>query len=394
MSNSRKVLGAVISIALLIVLFVGACKATDLGDKTDAKKEEVLEAEVSEKELSGELTIAYSSAYSGYEIIAQMFMELHPDVHITTHNYADDFDDTTDVASYMRAYSEDIASGTAGDIVDVSNADYVTLAKKGAIIDLNSFMENDEGFDRADYYKSAFLAHEVDGKVYAIPKSLEPVYIKLNKKIIEETGLSGLNDTVSYKSMLSMFKRAKEDNEDIVLSSYSLAYLINVYDVNFYLENDAYDDEYEAFQEDFDYVVNNTKDVTGAGSMTINRMNSNEFSRRFDVTPNQDLDELMNESDTVSAAYCYTNPEGEKCMDCFESMAVSKSSENKEAAWEFIKFAISAQDFVMGDEIMVPVNKAKAERIYSNLSDETKERLFSDMDSLAYSGRYLNLLEE
>ncbi|MCR5468538.1 MAG: extracellular solute-binding protein [Lachnospiraceae bacterium] len=336
---------------------------------------------LAEESKEAELNIAVFSTYSGFETIADMFMDTHPGVKVSIKNYAEMYfedDEYEDLAELYEKFSEDIGDGC--DVINLAGSDYVTAIDDGLLEDLNAFMEKDKDFKKDDYFDSTFKIYERNGGVYALPKAAEPVYLKINRNLLKANNLIVDGNEVTFSDLEDLYKEVINNNSENIDYHPGGALELRMLDETYYRINGLdYDSDYSDFVSFMESIDGFS--AGGVSDMTFNYMDSNLFSRRLEIDLTKDLDELMNESESTTAACSYVGTHGERYAECYAALGISSGSNNKELAWEFIKFAMGETDFIIGDEYMISMNKNKAERQYANLKDETKNRLFEDLNS-------------
>jgi ABC-type glycerol-3-phosphate transport system substrate-binding protein len=98
-------------------------------------------------------------------------------------NYRIEVKDYSSYEDSSKQMNLDLTSGNIPDIVDVSyGLSMETLAKKGILTDLYSFMENDEDVKKENFLPSILSTLEIDGKLYAMGNSFSVIGLLGGKK--------------------------------------------------------------------------------------------------------------------------------------------------------------------------------------------------------------------
>ncbi len=156
-------LTAAAAAAAVIALALAGCSSGDSGNASD-----------------GPVTITYSNFISNggneenLEAIVSAFEAENPDVtvEVTTLPYAD----------YFTTLQTDLAAGTQADVFDIEYANFGTYVKDGVIAPL-------EGIDTSVYRESLAEAYASDGTQYALPSSFSDVVLFYNSDLFDKAGL-------------------------------------------------------------------------------------------------------------------------------------------------------------------------------------------------------------
>jgi raffinose/stachyose/melibiose transport system substrate-binding protein len=131
--------------------------------------------------------------------VEKAFMAKHPNVKIDKKvvGYAD----------FQSTLSSLIAAGTPPDIIMAEpGGPYVSLVQANALEDLTPYLTADDNAWGKTMYPNALDLMRVDGKVYAIPVSLNNMQIMVNKGMLEEKGLKVPESTDDLIAMAEQLK--------------------------------------------------------------------------------------------------------------------------------------------------------------------------------------------
>lgn len=113
----------------------------------------------------------------------KIFEQQNPGVHVQIESISD----------YNLYHQKMVVRYAANDAPDVAMMDpshFLALAKRGALLPLNQFFNENPGFNIKDYYKPIVEAHSYEGQLYVLPRDIAPTgIIYYNKKIFQEAGL-------------------------------------------------------------------------------------------------------------------------------------------------------------------------------------------------------------
>jgi len=114
--------------------------------------------------------------------VQKSFEAKHPNVRIDKQ--------VVGYAQFQSTLASLLATGEAPDIIMAEpGGPYISQVQAGAFLDLNPYLGADGDKWAGEFYASALDLMRVDGKVYAIPVSLNNLQVMLNRGMLEEYGL-------------------------------------------------------------------------------------------------------------------------------------------------------------------------------------------------------------
>lgn len=241
-------------LALLGVFSLTAC-GVKKADIEEAIPENVVEEEIQNEsqaeseptELTGELTILSYTHWNMWASIIHEFMEEHPGVTITVDQPSEEEEQTAD---FYKKYMVRIMNGEG---IDIVMTDFVSMEKYGAdmglFVDLYEYMDNDEGFDREDYFSCIFKPAETDGKLFRLIRSVQPVYIRLNKELLRQAGMEYTGEKISFEELYQIYSQVCERVEgNIYLADYGSYDPLGRYENGYFIRHNMFDsDEYKEY---------------------------------------------------------------------------------------------------------------------------------------------------
>jgi multiple sugar transport system substrate-binding protein len=110
------------------------------------------------------------------------FETAHPDIDVQyeTQSYND----------YFTKLQTVIAAGQAPDAFELNYENFVSFANKGALADLTPLIAADTGFKTDIYNPTALAAFSQDGKQYALVESFSNVVLFYNKDLFDKAGVA------------------------------------------------------------------------------------------------------------------------------------------------------------------------------------------------------------
>ena len=343
-------------------------------------------AEISEEsepeELTGELTILSWLPFSCWEYVIEGFTQEHPGVTVTVET-----NEQEKVASavYMEKYTTRIMTGKGFDIVESELVNMEKCAEQGLFADLYELMDADGDFSREDYFSCIFEVAEVDGKLPAFIYNVKPVYIHLNKKLLEGAGLEYTKDTISFTELYELYEKVRESAGDrILLTDMGYGYEgMSDYENGYFIRNNLMDsEEYEEYlkmRHELYYLPEKRPDWHD-GTMKIGDDVLCCLSNLR--LPGDHADEMFEGTEGMTGAILYESMHGERYPVSAGTLSISSFSDNKKLAWEFIKYAFSDRDTSHNYSSIISPNKGKVEKVCEGIAPENKEKLFRDIEAI------------
>ena len=304
------------------------------------------------KELSGKLTV--STVFDGYiDIFAEEFMDMHPNVEIVVERPEED------KISYMYRVAMDLMSGTASDLVDLSGLDINHKAQSGLLVNIYDFMDNDPDFNKSDYYTNIFKAMEYKDGLYAMPLSFQYDMVYISKPLAESIGLDYENyKAINYIEMIDIYEKVKSGhpspNEFYLMPGIIKESFFDYESVGFFdMETGDVDFDSDEFLQHLRLTKNlrtnyNPEimdwDFTRVGVGNEDFLIEDFMFAKF-TTTDIDLKNMMVEFENTISPIPFISNKGKVPFSNFLSTyAISNNSENKELAWEFLKYCASAKE--------------------------------------------------
>ena len=172
----KKLLAAMLCVAMAATSLVGCGGSGDSGKDTDTAKS----SEKGSDEEKVELTIWETSRNKDdwYTSMEKKFLEEHP--NITLNKVVKEGDPGNE-------FYQAVASGTAPDLVNCSFTMMDSYITSGILVPLNQY--TDEWDEWGNFTKEYVDMFTKDGKVYGVPNQVAPMLFGYNKALFEEAGI-------------------------------------------------------------------------------------------------------------------------------------------------------------------------------------------------------------
>lgn len=352
---------------------------------------------------AGDSLVIKSYRMEGYDPavtwLAKEFMELHPGVTITC-EFGDQFGQRKTQQEYASSRQDyydrlrvEIAAGEADYLLygATSYLDYAPLSKNGFLVDFQEYWESDPDIHEEDYFMPALDAFLVEGKRPVIPYSFGLVGVYMDRAMLGEIEVDpdSLVST-SAEEVLGWYGqvRALHPEANLLFACPPKASLLSLEKPRYIdLENRqaAFDSpefaDFLAKSRDIaweDPELDPEKELGGQGGSVMEAAlryrDTGEMSYSAQmlaetnlpkwkniiekarpalcsaigpVAPYELVESRQRSFQYVSGPYALTSSDGKLGVSCAdESFMMPQSVQNKELAWEFIKYCLSRREDV------------------------------------------------
>jgi len=320
------------------------------------------------------LTITAYDIYRDYLTAKKnKFLELHPDVDIRLTFYSASTSATNN--PYITRVATDLMGGSASDIIQVDNPILWQYGEKGYYEGLYQYLEKDEDISKEIFYPEMLKALETRDELYVLPVTIFYTVLLLNTDYTEM-----LQDELAGKYTLTYYDLAELC--DIVKSSLpedAILYPTNGYSAKNALvaEMGTYFDRNEKYV-DFRHATDLIEfvepyTVPGRNEAFIAAPDENSLFTEFATASDGVWPAINADYSFEGGSYLLANTEGEIQFHLDLAYAINSLSDNKELAWEFLKF--STKDVHdRGDGIyMVQYIPARQDEFWNNYTQHMKE---------------------
>ena len=328
------------------------------------------------------------------EAVVAAFEAAHPNIKVQL--------EQTSYDDIFTKYTADVAAGTPADVISMNFENLRKFAGLQALEPLNDYVSS-ESYDTSIYYENTLDMHTVDGILYGLPATFSDNVLYFNKDLFDAAGIAYPDNSWDWNKLIEVGKQFVKDTDgDGIVDQYGYGpawwpmYLF-LYDTNVLTADgtkcalttseglqaiQAYVDlstkhgitanaEAQASQGDYDRFIAGKLAMYDAGPWAVAPFNQNITSFTWDVAENP--------SGSVKGTFLYSN-----------AYAISSASANKDAAWEFIKFATGIEGSTIRQQGKFEISAVKsvAESIFvSSMKGTSPEHPEVFMDSTAFGQR-------
>ena len=178
-----------------------ASSASTVASSSDAASTESTAASEASNEPVTITFAQYSGSGDNEQYLQQMvdnYMKENPNVTIDLQTYG--YDD------YFTQMTAKVSGGQAPDVFELDYQNFVSYAKKGALMPLDDILTKD-GIDTSIYNDMALKAFSADGVQYGVPDSFSNVVLIYNKDLFDQAGIDYPTD--DWKWRMQWLRRRK-----------------------------------------------------------------------------------------------------------------------------------------------------------------------------------------
>ncbi len=339
-------------------------------------------AERSAEELENMEIISLAAIYSDMNLMNAVctFNRSNDKLRIVVKDYSADVSDEDDYTVVLDNFKKDMTSGKVADIISLEGLNFESFANKGMFVDLNTFMEQDEEFNKDDYFSSYFKTLEYKDQLQRIGFSFNVNTLAAKTEYVgEEMGITPAQFIELLKNTPNDMDAFPNMTKSSALYSMCLGNISNFVDTdnatcsfntpefieflelcNTYPADDSIDynsmtdDEWMLYWEAQEMAYRNDtallKEIYIDSPETMHTLLMGDFGTQ-DVT-------------FVGYPTADENSNGGIFMGDF-TIAVSSQSKYQDEIWEFIKYMLS-EEYQSSLSWTLPVHKG----VFQQLADE------------------------
>ena len=364
----------------------------------EISKENTEEAEVSgdpalslvDLKLEGTLKISTYEDDDYIEAASKAFEAKFPDVHIEVNTFAPLNIETTadgqgEIASsnddpnlsrdkYVTQLNTAFMNGTASDLINLFGLPFYKYAESGYLYDLKNTMNGPDGLNREEYYMNVIDAMQFDEGYYSMPFVYNVESLGVLKPILEAAGMTEedlTNETWNLQTIVELCKKVEEKTgkKYTIFNDMDGASFVNMLfrmNQNEYIDIKAKKANFDS--EAFIKELESVKALEDEGYLDKDSINALFFSSNQLYQPYCSGKYYSPSWEDYAVGWKpYVNDAGASQMLCYCHYGLNAASENKELAWEFIKFLYSEE--MQESSYGVHVNKAAEKKAMEKLVD-------------------------
>lgn len=250
--------------------------------------------------------------------------------------------DYSDSDDPWTQFNNDVTTGNAPDIIDVSGLSYDTYASKGILEDLYPFIEKDEEIKLENYFENILKINERDGKLYSIIPQFS-----LNGVVARAEDFPGV-DALTLDVIVEAMKNRAPDTEIMhYMTKNSILFYMVAFNSESYIDyatGECYFDTDEfkkvlefanMFPTEFDYSEDGPTEpeLIAENKVLLSTVYIGEIEEL-------QLQRAMYGEDTEIKYFGWPSDSGSGMMIQSNGvqLAISTKSENKDGAWDFIRY--------------------------------------------------------
>lgn len=350
-----------------------------------------LESYILELDPEDMVTLTITSPYvvDSLESSIRLYQQQHPEVEVVWDvQYVSREELLANTLEYKDQLAIRIMAGDVGDLVMVtgSGLDERTVTDTDAFADVSGYLESCPFKDELNFNLPETL-RGADGAIRAVPVAISPDYYLLNETLWEELDSPFDPNEVTWMELLDMALAWKEEGTDLSLCTCGSGQLESSMLTDLLLANlyaaEQPDGSVQLDQPYLRELLEKWKELQGTKYLA--RSDDDVGKALFSARPTISsyfLDQFYHMADRASkygvSLRAVSKPKGEVWKQqqgyafCW---AVSGSSEQKEAAWDFLQFIISAEGLPGGQYTTDTLawNSAAQETVYQQQRGEWED---------------------
>ena len=186
-----------------------ASSASTVASSSDAASTESTAASEASNEPVTITFAQYSGSGDNEQYLQQMvdnYMKENPNVTIDLQTYG--YDD------YFTQMTAKVSGGQAPDVFELDYQNFVSYAKKGALMPLDDILTKD-GIDTSIYNDMALKAFSADGVQYGVPDSFSNVVLIYNKDLFDQAGIDYPTDDWKWEDAMAAAEKIRALGDNI-----------------------------------------------------------------------------------------------------------------------------------------------------------------------------------
>lgn len=331
-------------------------------------------------EMKGEITISCFYEQEFLNVAAEKFMDTYPDVTVTINVY-NETSGSGSVEDYQTYLNTKIMTGKAEDIIFNSFLPVTKYTEMGVFEDLSRYIALTPELNDENYFMNVLeAAKEENGNVYLIPYMAKFDVISFSEELLaEQPALEQEIKSASFSDRMTIANELLQNTDN------RNAFLIQMNELSYanYLVEDMFSDFVDVENktvniksEAYINLLNQVKELSENDAFGSARMDFYNTEYFFAATCDYDVQAAFYELDT-SAGVSYGMPmadkDGNVAINANGCLALNSASDNKDLAWEFMKYLLSDEVQSLPSLHGLAVNKSAfdtvVERYYSFYSE-------------------------
>lgn len=373
---------------VFILIVLSGCGGSDEGVDGDSTAN-------NNSDSNGETTTVRFAYWGGdfdqerMENIKSAFEEENTNIEVELVNVPD--------GEYNQHMLTRFASGDVYDILQLAEDSYY-FATRGVLEDLTPWAEEDEDFDLDDFYEVGIEAYSHNDRLYGLPLRLGTVMMFYNKDLLDQHGFDYPDENSTWEEIIEIATAITDPSEGVFgmnplggwwasTSQFTRSHGVRMLSEDFKeFELDSPEgieviEKMHHLVSDLNIAPKDSQIPEGVDLWTSGRQGFLIDGPWHILSSRANIEDF--EWDMTSAP---TMPGIEDTAPTFSNaFHISKESNNKEAAWEVIKFwtGTEAQEILASEHAETPSRRSIAESdVYLDIGDLGPENFASTLDAV------------
>ncbi len=326
----------------------GGASGTEECQGTQGKTPDIQEAvPYGQPEMKGEITISCLFEEEFLSAAAEQFMKRYPDVKVTVNSYKESSGESA-VEDYRTYLNTKIMTGKAEDILLTGFLPITKYSEMGVFEDLSGYIQKTPELNDENYFMNVLQAAKEDsGEIYIVPYMARFDTLAFSAELMSEhSGIENDIRGICFGTAMDLAKQLVDETDK------SNAFLIQMNEVSYahYLIKDSIGqfidvDSKKVNLDSAEYIalLESVKALSEKGYFD-SEIDFYNMEYYFAAECDYDVQAAYYSMDTKSGTnYCMplTDAEGRTLMKSNSCVAINSASENKDLAWEFIRYLLS-----------------------------------------------------
>ncbi len=302
---------------------------------------------------------AYGVDYSLTDAVVK-FNKSNDTYRVEIVDYSENVEDEAGYQQALDDLNQAILDGNSADIYGIELDKYMNYSKKGLFVDLYSYMENDTEVDKEDYFENVLDVYSIDDKLYGVPLSF---------RIDTLVGKQSVWGDIQSLTIAELNKQLDSANDDIEMMEYESkeTWMYNLVYANLdnyidwttgecFFDTDEFIQTLEfcnRFPDDYQWSENalSTPEKIRTDKLLL-------YNANYMGIEDYMLTKAIFDASMVHMGYPGERTPGARISSSDILLTIAEDSQQKEGAWEFLRYLMSEEyqsnNIYWGN----PINKA------------------------------------
>ncbi len=343
-------------------------------------------------EMKGEITISCFFEEEFLTTAAEQFEKLYPDVTVIINAY-NETSDAGSIEDYQTYLNTKLMTGKAEDIIFNSFLPVTKYSEMGIFEDMSRYVALTPKFNDETYFMNVLqAAKEESGELYLIPYMARFDVVSFSDELLSEhPEIEKEIQSASFSDRMTIAKKLIQNTSQrnaFLIQKNELSYMDSLIEDSFRDFIDIENKEVNIKSDAYINLLNDVKELSESGAFDSDSVDFYNTEYYFAATCDYDVQAAFYELDAnagLSHGMPVTDKEGNVAINANGCLTLNGASNNKDLAWEFIKFLLSDEVQSLPSLHGLAVNKAgfnaSVERYYNFYTDSGNDTV----DKAAYA---------